>query len=422
MHIVHYVSSIRAESGGIYRAVIGLARLMQNRGHTVTLVTAESPHDPPDERRDRGFTGVCRVGTLLPGIEMLGVTARRRAARAVEQADVLHLHAIWDPAVRQVAHLATHAGRPYIFTTHGMLDDWSIHNHSQMKKRCYLAWFARPLLDAAAMVHFTASAERAQASRYCHPARQTVIPYPLEGDFLRDLPGLALAEKAFKAFRDRTPIVLFLGRVHPKKGVDILIDAAAKLDPDMRWKVVIAGPGDTDYINGLRQQAHQQGLANRIEFVGMVHGELLRSLIQASAMFVLPTQQENFGIAIFEAMACATPVVISDRVDVRDELVDAGAVIVRRDSLAFAEAIGRLLADPARARQIGNRGRAWAVHHLDPARLGRVFEQMYETVAGLPDRQQGWLAVSRAVTAGWSSARPVGGGTAGPWPTPFRRR
>jgi glycosyltransferase involved in cell wall biosynthesis len=207
-----------------------------------------------------------------------------------------------------------------------------------------------------------------------------VIAYVIDLAPYASLPGPESARSKFGIAGD-VPTVLFLSRVHPKKGPELLIDAAAELKRrGIACRTLIAGPGNPEYIDDLRERARDCGVDGSVEFVGMVRGEEKLSLYQAADVFVLPTSQENFGLVLLESLACRTPVVTTGGVDIWKELQEAGGVIVGQNVLEIATAIEGVIADPARRASLGEKGRAWVMEHLDPQRVARQYEAMYEDV------------------------------------------
>jgi glycosyltransferase involved in cell wall biosynthesis len=169
---------------------------------------------------------------------------------------------------------------------------------------------------------------RARQSFWLYRAHEQVVPYgtsvppleaaPLREAFLQAVPGL----------RGKR-IVLFLGRVHVKKGCDLLIDAFARVasrDPSLH--LMIAGPDETGWVASLRAQAQAAGIAHRISLPGMLQGDLKWGAFHASDVFILPSHQENFGVAVAEALGCGLPALISDKVNVWREIEADGAGMV----------------------------------------------------------------------------------------------
>jgi glycosyltransferase involved in cell wall biosynthesis len=271
-----------------------------------------------------------------------------------------------------------------------MLDDWSM-AHRPAKKKLYLKLFGRRFLRHAAAVHLTAQAEYDQASKWFTNRHHTVLPYLFDLAPYAHLPGPDLAHQAFPSLSASEPNVLFLSRVHPKKGPELLIRSmAAFVRRHHRGHLQIAGPVEPAYRTRLLTLAAGQGLTDRIHFLGMVTGQLKLSLLQAADMFVLPTSQENFGIVLLEALACGTPGITTHGVDIWQELAEAGTRIVERTPQALAAAMSDLATADGQRVALARHGRDWVFATHARSRTAPQYETLYAQAAGLtlPDLAQ----------------------------------
>ena len=385
MKIVQYMSRMKLEDGGVVRAVLDLCGALAARGHDVTLLAGDSS-DVTSAWRS-GSDGLPRVHTLQGRsgpLPRLTQPATLDAQRIIQQADVLHLHVPWDPICIQLGRIARQAGVPYLVGIHGMLDDWSMKQKS-LKKRLYLAIKGRRFLEQAAAVHCTAQAEREQSEKWYPKGRPVVLPLIFDLEEYIDLPGPQLARQAFASVIPSTdePVLLFLSRLHPKKRVDLLIEAAGELRRrGVSFKLLIAGTGDEPYEAQLRQLVKERALTEQIAFVGFVTGKEKVSLYQAAHLFVLPTHQENWGFVLLESLACGTPVITTKGVDIWPELESTGgAVIADASPDAIADAIVALLSDDPRRQSMGVKGRDWVLRNLTVERVLDRYEQLYREIS-----------------------------------------
>ncbi|MGY4344971.1 glycosyltransferase involved in cell wall biosynthesis [Bradyrhizobium sp. GM7.3] len=230
------------------------------------------------------------------------------------------------------------AGVPYFVFTHGMLDPWFQKQYPVKAAFKQLSWLFNegPLLRNANGVLFTCEEERLLARDAFWPYRvhEFVVGYGTS-----DVTGNYDAQVA--AFRSRLPrlgqrnFLLFLSRIHPKKGCDLLIDAFAKIAssvPDL--DLVIAGPDQSGWVGQLKQRAAAAGVDHRIHWPGMLEGDLKWGAFRGCEAFVLPSHQENFGIVVAEALACGKPVLITDKVNIWREIKEDGAGLVVADDSA----------------------------------------------------------------------------------------
>jgi glycosyltransferase involved in cell wall biosynthesis len=382
MRITHYLSSVNWSLGGVVRAAVDLAVVLARRGHAVTLLTCDAKDAPqvwltPGE----GHPHVLLLDPPRPPLGLLPGSALKRAEEAIAASDVLHLHGMWETSNVQLSRIARRRWTPYVLTIHGMLDDWSM-SQKRPKKLIYLNLAGRRMLDNAAAVHCTATAELEQARQWFRNPRTAVVPCLFNLSEFESLPSAAPALEAFPALRTTLPKLLFLGRLHVKKGVELLLEAAAILQQmQCPALIVIAGSGEAEYEQHLRDYVSRLGLEQSVCFTGLVTGDLKRSLYQAADLFVLPTSQENFGLVFPEAMACGAPVVTTRGVDIWRELEQGGATIVDSNAVALADAIAPLMADAPRRRELAGRGRSWVEQNLDPHRVAQDYEALYDDAA-----------------------------------------
>jgi glycosyltransferase involved in cell wall biosynthesis len=294
---------------------------------------------------------------------------------------ILHLHGLWEPLSASAAKMARRQQVPYVCSIHGMLDPWSV-SQGALKKRLYFSLIERRRLAHAAALHFTAQGEADKAAPWTPPApRRIVIPVLMNLAPFEQLPERSAAHAHFPNIPAEAPWILFLSRIHEKKGLDLLIDAVARL-PNKDAQLVIAGAGDSAYVQSLKNRARHADIAGRTHFVGLVQGLQKTALLHRADLLALPTSQENFGIVFAEALACQTPVLVTEGVDICQELLSSGgALLIRRDPEDIAGRIAALLTDPTAARAKGQAGRQWVFAHLAPQIIAQQWLEAYHAIA-----------------------------------------
>jgi glycosyltransferase involved in cell wall biosynthesis len=382
MKIIQYMLGIRNADGGVVRAFVDLSTMLAQRGHEVIVLTT----DDRDAARDwNGREGRPRLVTLpfskvVP--MLLSRSAMTQSRELFSGAAVVHLHVPWDPICPQLARLARRMRIPCIMTIHGMLDNWTLGDKST-KKRLYLALFGRRMLERAAFVQCTAQVEAEQSLKWFPNGRSCVVPLPFDLKPFEKLPGEHLARAKAPMLNSNGFNVLFVGRLHPIKRAEMLLEAASKLrQRNIRCHVLIAGTGDSAYEQSLHQRARQLGLESHIAFLGFITGAEKLSLYQAVDVAVVPSAHESFGYTAIEALACGTPVVTTRAVNIWPELQSGGgALIVEETTDAFADALTRLHNDRQLRNQMGQRGRDWVFSYLEPTRVIEQYESMYRNTA-----------------------------------------
>ena len=378
MKVLHWYRSMDLEMGGVVRAVLDISAAMADRGHEQVIATfdqADLESMWTSQGSNRSVLEVTPSGRRRQPLE--GASLERIEAE-LKGCDALHLHGVWDPACYQLSKSAFRAGIPYLVSPHGVLDDWCMKQKS-LKKRLYLAMGCRRMLNNAKAVHCTAEGERQQATRWFNPERARVVPLVFDLDEYRVLPGPEEAHNAFPALFEGPPVLLFLSRIHVKKGLEHLVATAAELHSrGASVRVAIAGTGDLAYVERLQEQVASCGMEDVVHFIGFVSGTRKVSLYQAADLFVLPTHQENWGFVLLESLACETGLITTRSVDIWPELeASGGAVIVERSARAMADAIQPLLDQPTRLDTMGRRGREWVLSEQDADRVAELYIQLY---------------------------------------------
>ena len=342
MRILHVIPSVNPASGGPAEGLKQLCHIYHMGGHEVDVATLDSPESV--ERY--GFPA--RVFALGPGWGIYGYS--RHAVRWFKENlsgyDVVFINCIWQYNTLAAYLALAKTNTPYAVFTHGMLDPYFKKRYplKHVKKLIYWHLFLRRILRNATTVLFTCEEEKilARQSFPRYRVRETIVPY---GTFGPDCDTAVAAEE----FLCRWPVLrgkrvaISMGRIHPKKGTDILIEAfAGTLAKDPNWHLVIAGPDQVGLQKELEALAARLGVANQITWTGMLKGTLKWGAFTSSEVFVLPSHQENFGIVVAEALVCSLPVILSDKVNIWREIVNHWAGLVSEDTVEGTKAaLGR---------------------------------------------------------------------------------
>jgi glycosyltransferase involved in cell wall biosynthesis len=275
--------------------------------------------------------------------------------------DLVHIHALFSYAAGPAALYAGRYGVPYIVAPHGMLNRWGMSRRRPWLKRLSFALMERRILAGAAAVQYTSEQECEEARELGVQTHATVIPLGIEIQEYENLPSPDHFLRCHPSLAGQT-IILFMSRLDPKKGLDLLLPAFAQLHkthPDT--SLVLAGSGPSDFIASLQAQILDLGLADSVLMTGFLSGEDKLAALAASDLFVLASYSENFGIAPVEAMAAGLPVILSDRVGIGEEVQGAEAgLVVSCDVNAVAEALHCLVSSADLRRRLGDNARSLA--------------------------------------------------------------
>lgn len=288
MKVLHYVPSLAVRTGGV---AAYLAVLSSELGKFVDLHIAT--HDEGEQELETHNAVIHRIPPgWLCYFSAKGLLKKLRP-------DVVHINGCWQPQLLFFQRAAQSLRIPVVLSPHGMLEPWIVKRHYWTRKWPAIQLYQRGLVKHADYLHATAEKEKDNLLRLGWNARIAVIPNAVN---IEELP---LKDN----WRTKRRIV-FMSRLHVKKGIELLLEALSHLKPDLDgYEVIIAGEGEPDYVETLKKAAISFGLSEVVKFVGGVYGAEKVSLLQSADFFVLPTYSENFGIVVAEALACGTPVI-----------------------------------------------------------------------------------------------------------------
>jgi glycosyltransferase involved in cell wall biosynthesis len=335
MRLLHVVHTLNPDHGGPSESVRMFMQAHKRAGNEAEVATLDGSADGPAKD---GYQGLIdsEVHPCGPGKTNYGFNRRLDDWLKANcgRFDAVIVNGVWQ--YHGVAAREAFAGRrPYVVFAHGMLDPYFKDRYplKHVKKLIYWTLQEHRTLNAARAVCFTSEEEKRVAAEgfpLCQ-FRRVVVPYgtmgpsgdpeALKREFLRQWPETA-----------GMPYLLYLGRIHPKKGCDLLLEAFAQAaKPGLR--LVMAGPDETGWGNELRAQAERLGIAKRISWTGMLRGDAKWGAFYGSEAFILPSHQENFGIAVADALACGAIPLISDKVNIAPDIAADGAGLMDSDTV-----------------------------------------------------------------------------------------
>jgi len=359
LKVLNVIATVDPRDGGPIAGLYSSSEVWRQNGHERTAVC----FDPPDAP----WLGAAPLKVFALGHRIqrqlflrrifpwlrYGYTPRlmRWLKAHAGDYDVVIVNGLWNYNSFGTWRALGASGTPYVVFTHGMLDPWfnKAHPIKSIFKTIFWKLFEHRVLRDARGVLFTCEEERRLASQAFSPysAREFVVGYgarPAQGD--------PVVQR--RAYQERVPalqsrkFLLFLSRIHPKKGIELLIEGFARICgrfPDL--DLVIAGPDGAEWEQKLRKMAERLGVAQRIHWPGMLSGDVKWGAFRAAEFFVLPSHQENFGIVVAEALSLSKPVLITNKVNIWREIEQDGAGIVVNDDIeAVADGLERMCSLP----------------------------------------------------------------------------
>ena len=291
MKIIHYIPSIDRIAGGTstYMQVLGkeLGKLAE-----VHIITHASENPLPISNCE-----IHNVSVYNP----INGRFKNEVSKLFDviKPDLVHVNCCWMPACAFIQQMAQKRNVKVVLTPHGMLEPWIIKRHYWTRKLPALLLYQKAAIQNADCLQATAESEKENLLKLGYNSNIKIVKLGIDAESI-----------TMKTSWKKNKQILFLSRVHVKKGINYLIDAVDVLQKELKgYKILVAGEGDADYITTLKQQIAGNGLQEIIQLIGGVYGDTKWKLFQPSDFFVLPTNSENFGLAIAESLASGTPVI-----------------------------------------------------------------------------------------------------------------
>ena len=352
MRVLHVIPSVAERSGGPATAIVPMCRALMQQGVEVQLVSTNAGIQAVVD-----YKGV--PAQLFP-VELGSSFKYSRSLASwlnanVRHFDLAHVHAVFNHSSVAAARACRRANVPYVIRPLGTLDPWSMTQKS-LRKRVFWQVAGKGMMQGAAAVHYTSEAEKFATERMTGLNHGRVVPLGIETIAASSREALA---RYFPSLAQDN-YALVLSRLHPKKNLDVLIEAflSLKLPP---WRLVLAGDGPDEYVAKLKRLAASDP---RVIFTGWVDGERKNALLSCASLLALPSHQENFGLCVMEALSHSVPVLVSPAVNLAPEIVTANAgwiAAIDKDSLQ--EKLSEALSDGTELAKRGSAGRQLSLHY-----------------------------------------------------------
>jgi len=391
--VLHVIPSVSDRSGGPAQAIFPMCRALLTRGLDVTIATTN--HGVPNGdlvssngavrelNSAHGYRGIST--NFFPVQWGDGFKYSRPLAiwldANVKNFNVVHIHAVFNHASLAAARACLKHRIPYVIRPLGTLDPWSM-KQKPVRKKLFWVLVGRKMLLEASAIHYTAQAELSAAEGLLGLTRGKVVPLGIDGsDFLvqDQISGDSLGFAH--------PYVLVLSRLHPKKGLDVLIQAFLEVSKSGRfpeWRLVIAGDGDEDYVDSLRQMVTDRVGNGSVIFRGWLEGQEKTSVLRNASLLALPSRQENFGLCVLEALSQGVPVIVSPEVNLAKDIDAAGAGWISTvDVSALEKCLADALSNEEERVKRGCAGKSFS-RSFEWNKIAESLESMYMSVVETP--------------------------------------
>ena len=398
MRILQIIPSISLVYGGPSQMVLGLSAALANQDIDVTILTTDSNGDIGQPALDVPLNQpIHQDGYRIIYFRCspfrrykFSLSLLQWLNNHIEEFDLAHIHALFSPVSTAAATIARYHKLPYIMRPCGMLDPADLRKKKQLKQ-IYAALLERANLEGAAAIHFTSKQEAKISERFgISTTAKMQMPQDLVIPLGVTIPTHPLSipnQPPFNLQSSQIPQILFMSRIEPKKGLNLLIPALEKIRAEgINFHFILAGsnPQNAEYELEVRRKIENSPLAVSTTVTGFVTGEIKATLLQTADLFVLPSYYENFGVAVAEAMAAGTPVVISDQVHIWEDIQQAEAGWVGSLEVeAIASLIKTALLAPDERRRRGLNAKEYAKKHYSWDALAQQTIQAYQQI--MPD-------------------------------------
>ena len=376
MKVAHLLASVSRANGGIAESVRRLTQSLHATGQAPVSV-----YSLADRFTDQDLPAWLPLQPRcfsVAGPRALGYAPELRATLARADADVMHLAGLW--MYPSLAHLQCfrQTNQPYVLSPHGMLDPWAV-RQSAWKKRLAARLFEREHLQRAACLHALCPSEAEAIRAYGLTNPICILPNGMD---LPDLAEPAAPPSWVGQFPAHRRVLLFLGRLHPKKGLRPLLQAWSQL-PQQDWQLVIAGWDQGGHRAELEAMARVQPRPDSITFCGPLHGPAKAAAYRAASAFILPSFSEGLPMTILEAWAYARPVLMTAACNLPEGFNSGSALEITTDHAMLAQSLAQFLArDPAALADMGQRGRALVRDQFSWTRIAAGMLEVYQWIGG----------------------------------------
>jgi len=378
MKILHITSGFAGIYGGIAHALNGLSMAQARQGHEVTVIAATKAGEEGITFKPQDVELVIIKQDIFNKVWNSHAASLRNVIRKrISEFDIIHIHGIWHHPSYVAANVARKMQKPFILSPHGSLAPWCL-QYKRVKKKAYFELVQKRQLQHATLVHALTEAERGYIKKLVPDTIVKIVPNGI--DIQPDLNENEIIE-----FRRKYPwikvgrFILFLGRIHPKKGLDVLVKAfAGAKRRGIEHLLVIAGNDEIGWRSELEKLAWKCGVGKEIYFVGQIEGSEKRCMLETCDFLILPSYSEGFSMAILEAMAHAKPVIFSSGCDMSELINEGIGITANPNETEMEKAILELALNKELSKRMGRKARELVLRKYSWDIIANNVIDMYE--------------------------------------------
>lgn len=368
--------------GGAPKVAVALAKALARKDVKISIFGLSTKNEERCEAQFKRLTAYTlpedksQIIRLWPFYST--ALAKALAARVPEH-DLIHIHEIWHYPCYIAYKNARKANKPYIVTVHGELEPWCV-DHKALKKRIYSALIQKRILNEAAAIHAVTQEEAKHIQAFGISAPIVVIPNGIEPMDFQDLPSPKVMESIYPELKGKK-VLLFLGRIHQKKGLDILAKAFSQICRSRNdLHLLIVGPDNENYRNQVEGLLESENVIKRTTFTGMLTEKEKLAALSRADICTIPSYSEVRTIVALEAMACGLPVVITRQCHFPEVAESKAGIVIEPNPDQLADALNMLLDDPKLCKEMGENGRRMVMEKFTWDKMADQMIQLYEDV------------------------------------------
>jgi glycosyltransferase involved in cell wall biosynthesis len=380
MKVLHVIPSLSVHRGGPTSVSMGLAKGLIRKGVKISIFTTNS-QIPQGEfmRMEKAEIRFFKRGNFSSIWPSYSPDLIRFLYQEASQFDIIHIHGVWSHSCFAAYNAARKTGRPYIITTHGTLDPWCF-NYKALKKKIYTALILRRILNRATACQAITKEEVKHLRAIGVNSQIIVVPNGIDIKEFQNNLGKVILEEFYPQLKDKK-VILFLGRIHPVKGLDLLAEAFARIvRKQINVILVIAGPDCEGYKNKIEAILKSKGALDKTIFTGLLTGKKKLVALNRADICVIPSYSEVRSIVALEAMICKVPIIITHQCHFPEVAEAKAGIIIEPEAKQLTQALLKLLDNPDLCREMGRNGSRLVKEHYSWDKIADKMIQLYENV------------------------------------------